>query len=139
MMDHVTEGRYEFGTGRGAGSHELMSFNTKPSETKAMWNEVVREIPRMWEQLDYEFDGDHFTVPTPHNILPKPHGHGHPPIWVACGNPATFELAGAAGIGAIAFNFDPAPSLKPRIDSYKEDHRPVPEQQRDDDEFGHLP
>jgi len=120
MMDHITEGRYEFGTGRGAGSHELMSFNTRPDETKAMWNEVIREIPRMWEQLDYEFVGDHFTVPTPHNILPKPHGDGHPAIWVACGNPATFETAGAAGIGAIAFNFDPAPSLKPRIDSYKE-------------------
>ncbi|MCQ3815037.1 MAG: hypothetical protein KTU85_11570 [Acidimicrobiia bacterium] len=26
-------------------------------------------------------------MPKPHNILPKPYGKGHPPIWVACGNP----------------------------------------------------
>ena len=27
MMDHLSEGRFEFGTGRGAGSHEVRTFN----------------------------------------------------------------------------------------------------------------
>ena len=85
-----------------------------------MWDEVIREIPRMWEQRDYKFTGEHFTVPYPHNILPKPYGKGHPPIWVACGNPATFAKAGELGIGAIAFNFEPIYNLKGRIDAYKE-------------------
>ena len=85
-----------------------------------MWSEVIREIPRMWEQKDYTFDGQHFSVPTPHNILPKPWGVGHPPLWVACGNPATFGEAGSIGIGAIAFNFEPVHNLKGRIDAYKE-------------------
>jgi alkanesulfonate monooxygenase SsuD/methylene tetrahydromethanopterin reductase-like flavin-dependent oxidoreductase (luciferase family) len=121
MLDHITEGRYEFGTGRGAGSHEVASFNgLQTSETKSMWNEVIHEIPRMWDQRDYTFEGEHFSVPTPHNILPKPWGIGHPPLWVACGNPETFAKAGAMGIGAIAFNFEPAPALKGRIDAYKE-------------------
>ena len=61
----------------------------------------------MWEQVDYSHHGEHFTVPTPHNVLPKPYGQGHPPIWVACGNPPTFPKAGELGIGAIAFNFEP--------------------------------
>ena len=121
MLDHVTENRFEFGTGRGAGSHELLSFNvTDPSETKAQWDEVIREIPRMWEQKDYDFKGEFFTVPTPHNILPKPYGKGHPPLWVACGNPPTFAKAGSLGIGAIAFNFEPIHNLKGRVDAYKE-------------------
>ena len=121
MMDHLTEGRFEFGTGRGAGSHEVATFNgTMLSETKAMWDEVAHEIPRMWEQKDYSHDGEHFSVPKPHNILPKPYGKGHPPIWVACGNPATFAKAGAHGIGAIAFNFEPIHNLKGRVEAYKE-------------------
>ena len=121
MLDHITGGRYEFGTGRGAGSHEVASFNgLTTSETKSMWSEVIREIPRMWEQKDYTFEGQHFSVPTPHNILPKPWGLGHPPLWVACGNPATFGEAGSIGIGAIAFNFEPVHNLKGRIDAYKE-------------------
>jgi len=121
MLDHMTGQRYEWGTGRGAGSHEVAAFNIlDKNSTKAEWEEVVREIPRMWEQEDYEFHGEHFTVPYPHNVLPKPYGHGHPPIWVACGNPGTFARAGELGIGAIAFNFEPIYSLKGRIDAYKE-------------------
>jgi alkanesulfonate monooxygenase SsuD/methylene tetrahydromethanopterin reductase-like flavin-dependent oxidoreductase (luciferase family) len=121
VLDHMTEGRFEWGTGRGAGSHEIAAFNIlDKNSTKAEWNEVIREIPRMWEERDYTFDGDHFTVPTPHNILPKPYGAGHPPIWVGCGNPGTFTSAGQLGIGAIAFNFEPIYNLQGRIDAYKE-------------------
>lgn len=121
MLDHVTGGRYEWGTGRGAGSHELASFDIlDKNSTKPEWEEVIREIPRMWEQRDYEYHGEHFTVPYPHNILPKPLNGSHPPIWVACGNPGTFARAGELGIGAIAFNFEPVFSLKGRIDAYKE-------------------
>jgi alkanesulfonate monooxygenase SsuD/methylene tetrahydromethanopterin reductase-like flavin-dependent oxidoreductase (luciferase family) len=41
MLDHLTEGRFEFGTGRGAGSHEVTGFHdelagTDVSETKAI-------------------------------------------------------------------------------------------------------
>ena len=121
MLDHITEGRFEWGTGRGAGSHELKSFNIMDTNsTKPEWDEVSREIVRMWEQYDYSFEGQHFTVPTPHNILPKPYGHSHPPIWMACGNPPSFAKAGSLGIGAIAFNFEPIYNLKGRIEAYKE-------------------
>lgn len=120
MLDHITEGRFEFGTGRGAGQHEMQSFDLSTSETKEMWNEVAPEIVRMWEQRDYQFEGQHFRVPSPHNILPKPYGVGHPPIWVGCGNPGTFTTAGELGIGAIAFNFEPIHNLKGRMEAYKE-------------------
>ncbi len=121
MLDHVTGRRYEWGTGRGAGSHEMASFNIlDTNSTKSEWDEVVREIPRMWEQKDYSYEGQHFTVPTPHNVLPKPYGQGHPPIWVACGNPPTFQKAGELGIGAIAFNFEPIYNLRGRIEAYKQ-------------------
>lgn len=121
MLDHFTNHRFEFGTGRGAGSHEIALFNIlDKNSTKPEWEEVVREIPRMWEQKDYEYQGEYFTVPYPHNVLPKPYGKGHPPIWVACGNPPTFTRAGELGIGAIAFNFEPIYALRGRIEAYKE-------------------
>ena len=104
------------------GSHEIATFNNlDKNSTKAEWNEVIREIPRMWEEQDYMYEGESFTVPYPHNILPKPYQRkGHPPIWVGCGNPGTFTQAGELGIGAIAFNFEPIYNLKGRIDAYKE-------------------
>jgi alkanesulfonate monooxygenase SsuD/methylene tetrahydromethanopterin reductase-like flavin-dependent oxidoreductase (luciferase family) len=121
MLDHLTEGRFEFGTGRGAGSHEIATFNIHdPNSTKAEWDEVVREIPRMWERKDYTFQGQHFSVDRPHNVLPKPWRTGHPALWVACGNPATFGKAGQLGIGALGFNFSPIYSMQPQIDAYKQ-------------------
>ena len=120
MLDHITGNRYEWGTGRGAGSHEMATFDLLTSETKEMWNEAAPEILRMWEQKDYTFDGKFFKVEKPHNVLPKPYGPGHPPLWVGCGNPGTFATAGQQGIGAIAFNFEPIYNLMGRIDAYKE-------------------
>jgi alkanesulfonate monooxygenase SsuD/methylene tetrahydromethanopterin reductase-like flavin-dependent oxidoreductase (luciferase family) len=120
MLDHLTQGRFEFGTGRGAGSHETATFNIHDtSSTRAEWDEVIWEIPKMWETESYTFQGDHFAVDTPHNILPKPYRGVHPPIWVACGNPPTFEKAGKHGIGALGFNFSPIHDMKPMIEAYK--------------------
>ena len=108
MLDHVTNRRFEWGTGRGAGSHEMETFNIMDkNSTKVEWEEVVHEIPRMWEQVDYTFHGDHFTVPTPHNVLPKPYGPGHPPIWVACGNPRPLP-------GPVSWASAPSPSTSSR-------------------------
>ncbi len=122
MLDHLLEGRFEFGTGRGAGSHEVGTFNIHDtSSTRAEWDEVIWEIPRMWEQKDYTFAGQHFQMDKPHNILPKPYtGKGHPPIWVACGSPETYQKAGEHGIGALGFTFSSVHDMAPQISAYKE-------------------
>jgi alkanesulfonate monooxygenase SsuD/methylene tetrahydromethanopterin reductase-like flavin-dependent oxidoreductase (luciferase family) len=120
MLDHLTNRRFEFGTGRGAGSHEVGTFNIHDtSSTRAEWDEVVWELPKMWEREDYTFQGDHFAMDIPHNVLPKPYAPGHPPIWVACGNPPTYRKAGEHGIGALGFNFSPITEMKLLIDEYK--------------------
>jgi len=120
MLDHLTNRRFEFGTGRGAGSHEVGTFNIHdPSSTKAEFNEVIGEFVKMWERRDYTFQGQHFSLDVPHNILPKPYAPGHPPIWVACGNPPTFQAAGEMGIGALAFTFDSPDGMTARAERYK--------------------
>ena len=73
MLDHLFEGRFEWGTGRGAGSHEIASFNIlDKNSTKAEWNEVIREIPRMWEEQDYMFEGETSPSPIPTTSCPSP-------------------------------------------------------------------
>jgi alkanesulfonate monooxygenase SsuD/methylene tetrahydromethanopterin reductase-like flavin-dependent oxidoreductase (luciferase family) len=120
MLDHLSEGRFEFGTGRGAGSWEVGTFNLKTSETKEVWDEVIWEFKKMWESRDYSFDGKFFQVPG-RNILPKPYGGGqtHPPMWVAAGNPPTYEKAARHGLGVLGFNVEAAHAMKERVDTYK--------------------
>jgi alkanesulfonate monooxygenase SsuD/methylene tetrahydromethanopterin reductase-like flavin-dependent oxidoreductase (luciferase family) len=62
----------------------------------------------MWTQDLYSHNGKHFSVPE-RCILPKPIQKPHPPMWIACTNRGTIEVAARNGIGALAFSFvDPA-------------------------------
>jgi alkanesulfonate monooxygenase SsuD/methylene tetrahydromethanopterin reductase-like flavin-dependent oxidoreductase (luciferase family) len=74
----------------------------------------------MWESRDYSFDGEFFKVPG-RNVLPKPYGGGrtHPAMWVAAGNPPTFEKAARHGLGVLGFNVESAHAMKDRVDAYK--------------------
>jgi alkanesulfonate monooxygenase SsuD/methylene tetrahydromethanopterin reductase-like flavin-dependent oxidoreductase (luciferase family) len=119
MMDHLSEGRFELGVGRGAGHHEVTGFGIESTDaTKEPFEEVLRELPKMFRDEEFEFQGKHFDAPR-RNVLPKPWKKPHPPIWQACGNPPTYEKAGLKGIGAIGFNFSAAPDMAPMIEAYK--------------------
>jgi alkanesulfonate monooxygenase SsuD/methylene tetrahydromethanopterin reductase-like flavin-dependent oxidoreductase (luciferase family) len=120
MLDHLSEGRFEFGSGRGAGSHEIGTFNLVPTETKANWDEVIWELPKMWDSPAYSHDGAAFRTP-PRNVLPKPYGGPgtHPPMWVAAGNPPTYEKAARHGLGVLGFNVAAIHDMKEHVDAYK--------------------
>ena len=120
MMDHLSGGRFELGTGRGAGWHEVQGFDIpNTSVTKAWWNEVIRQLPRMWRSDEYEFEGEHFRVPGKRQILPKPYKHSHPPLWVSAGNPQTWQDAGHLGLGCIGFSIGSIDSMAPKAEAYK--------------------
>ena len=94
MLDHLSNGRFEFGTGRGSSTTEQGGFGIDdPDLTKGMYDEVIGEFRKMWGTTDYSHAGEHFSMPT-RNVLPKPWVRPHPPMWVAAGNPGTFEKAG---------------------------------------------
>jgi alkanesulfonate monooxygenase SsuD/methylene tetrahydromethanopterin reductase-like flavin-dependent oxidoreductase (luciferase family) len=120
MCDHLSEGRFEFGTGRGAGSWEVGTFGLKTSETKEIWDEVIWEFKKMWETPFYSHTGKAFSTPE-RNILPKPYGGGrtHPPMWVAAGNVPTYEKAARHGLGVLGFTVGAVQEMGPPVAAYK--------------------
>lgn len=120
MLDHLSEGRFEFGTGRGSSTTEQRGFGiTDPELTREMVAESLPEIVRMWRETAYAFDGRFFSMPE-RNVLPKPYTDPHPPLWMAAGSPGTFELAARLGVGVLCFAFQPPQVLTPLIARYKE-------------------
>ncbi|MBV8691669.1 MAG: LLM class flavin-dependent oxidoreductase, partial [Actinobacteria bacterium] len=120
MLDQLSEGRFEFGTGRGSSTTEVLGFGIPDLDiTKDMWDETIREFPKMWKQPSYSFEGKYFSMP-PRNVLPKPYTQPHPPMWVACGSPATFEKAGSLGLGAFCFTTGAPETIAPLIKAYKD-------------------
>ena len=58
MLDHLSEGRFEFGTGRGSSTTEQRGFGIEDQElTREMVAETLPEIVRMWRDEEYSFDG----------------------------------------------------------------------------------
>ncbi len=120
MLDHLSGGRFDFGTGRGSSSTEQGGFGiTDPELTKEMFDEVMPEFRKMWSQDTYSFDGRFFSMPE-RNVLPKPYVKPHPPMWVAAGNPDTFEKAGRLGLGVICFTGGSPEKMKGLVEVYKE-------------------
>jgi len=123
MLDHLTNGRFEMGTGRGAGTHEIETFDLDHNETRSNYEEVIREFKKMWEVSDYTHSGEAFNYPSkPHNILPKPLGgpKTHPPMWLAAGTPPSYERAGRMGLGVLGFNFSPVEEMRSHVEAYRE-------------------
>jgi alkanesulfonate monooxygenase SsuD/methylene tetrahydromethanopterin reductase-like flavin-dependent oxidoreductase (luciferase family) len=119
MLDHLTNGRFEFGTGRGSSTTEQQGFGiSNPDLTKAMFDEVIVEFRKMWSQTDYSHGGRYFSMPT-RNVLPKPYVKPHPPMWVAAGNPGTFEKAARMGLGVLCFTVGSPQQLAPLVEVYK--------------------
>jgi alkanesulfonate monooxygenase SsuD/methylene tetrahydromethanopterin reductase-like flavin-dependent oxidoreductase (luciferase family) len=77
------------------------------------------EFRKMWGQDSYSFDGRFFSMPE-RNVLPKPYVKPHPPMWVAAGNPDTFEKAAKLGLGVLCFTGGSPEKMKPLVDLYKE-------------------
>lgn len=119
MLDHLSGGRFDFGSGRGSSSTEQEGFGIKdPDLTKEMFDEVMPEFKKMWAQDSYSFDGRFFTMPE-RNVLPKPYVKPHPPMWVAAGNPETFEKAGRLGLGVICFTGGSPAKMEKAVEVYK--------------------
>jgi alkanesulfonate monooxygenase SsuD/methylene tetrahydromethanopterin reductase-like flavin-dependent oxidoreductase (luciferase family) len=119
MLDGLSEGRFEFGMGRGSSSTEQRGFGIEdPELTKKMLDEVAPQFKKMWRENLYSFKGEFFSMP-PRNVLPKPYSDPHPPMWIAAGNPSTFEKAARMGIGVLCFTTGSPETLKPLIEVYK--------------------
>jgi alkanesulfonate monooxygenase SsuD/methylene tetrahydromethanopterin reductase-like flavin-dependent oxidoreductase (luciferase family) len=99
-LDLVSNGRLEFGTGRSATWTELGGFGVDPDNTKEMWDEVIRALPRMWTEEEFEWKGKYFSMP-PRSIVPKPVQDPHPPMWVAVASPETAVQAAERGLGML--------------------------------------
>ena len=118
MVDQLSHGRVDFGTGRSA-PYEQTGMGIDPRYTRDMWEESLTMIPKIWESDTFEWEGQFWKVP-PREVLPKPYQKPHPPIWVAALQPATYQIAAEKGIGVMALGVSAPSVLEPHIKDYRE-------------------
>jgi len=105
MLDLISNGRAEFGIGEGATRLELRGYGIPAARKQALSLEAAEQIANMMVMEPYPgFEGEGFSMPC-RNVLPKPRQKPHPPMWMACTNRKTIEIAARNGLGALAFSF----------------------------------
>jgi alkanesulfonate monooxygenase SsuD/methylene tetrahydromethanopterin reductase-like flavin-dependent oxidoreductase (luciferase family) len=105
VLDLVSNGRAEFGTGESSTFCELDAFHVSRTEKRAMWRESLVAICRMMVEEPFRGANGKYLQMPPRNVIPKPIQKPHPPVWVACSRQETIVMAARLGLGAVTFGF----------------------------------
>jgi alkanesulfonate monooxygenase SsuD/methylene tetrahydromethanopterin reductase-like flavin-dependent oxidoreductase (luciferase family) len=112
-LDIVSGGRVDFGTGEASSSAELGGFGVRRTEKRAMWQDAIDAVTRMFVEEPFAGWNSPYIRMPPRNVIPKPLQRPHPPLWVACSRRETIHFAARNGIGALSFSFvEPADAAK---------------------------
>src|SRR3954470_12029070 len=118
MLDLVSNGRVEFGTGETSSGAELAGFGVDRESKREQWAEMLDVVTRMMVEEPFNgWDGRYLTMP-PRNVVPKPVQKPHPPLWVACSRRETIRLAAEKGIGALSFSFIEPEDAREWVEEY---------------------
>ena len=120
VLDLISDGRVEFGTGRSATRDELEGFGINPDDTRDMWEEALRMTVNCWVNDEASFDGKYWSMPK-RRVVPKPLQGPHPPLWGATTSGDGHRVMGQHGLGVCSFTVGlPPEDLKERIDLYRQ-------------------
>ena len=100
MVDQLTDGRVEFGTGR-SNAYEQTGQGIDPRETRVRWDEAITMLPQIWQSDEFSWEGKFWNVPE-RRVLPKIFQKPHPRMYLACTQTDSFRLAAEKGIGVLS-------------------------------------
>jgi alkanesulfonate monooxygenase SsuD/methylene tetrahydromethanopterin reductase-like flavin-dependent oxidoreductase (luciferase family) len=120
MLDCLSGGRVDLGSGRSTTPRELYGFGIDPETSRAQWEEGLEAVAHLLAEEDVELNGEFVKMP-PRTTYPRPVQTPHPPLWVGGVGPGNAERAAKRGLGMLFFAIkaDP-PALAASIAAYKE-------------------
>ncbi len=102
VTDVLCDGRLNVGIGRGYQPAEFEALGASMDESRSRFDEAVELMTLAWSQEDFTFEGQHWTVPNPLTILPRPAQAPHPPLFIAATSPSTYVRAAEQGYGVLS-------------------------------------
>ncbi|MGE0872957.1 MAG: LLM class flavin-dependent oxidoreductase [Kofleriaceae bacterium] len=116
FLDVISDGRIDFGVGRGYQPYEYEAYGIPFTESRTMFDESLEIIQRAWTNEKFSFEGKHYKfkdVP----IRPRPVQNPHPPIFGASFNPDTIKFQGEKGLNLL---FTPLSTPSDKITEYRQ-------------------
>jgi alkanesulfonate monooxygenase SsuD/methylene tetrahydromethanopterin reductase-like flavin-dependent oxidoreductase (luciferase family) len=105
MVDVISNGRLDFGVGKGSEPHEYKKLRVDPKESTGRMYEGVKVMLQAWSDQPVNFSGEFFkyeNVP----VFPKPVQRPHPKFWVGCARSEdSFRWAGENGFNLMTLPY----------------------------------
>lgn len=117
-LDQLSEGRVEFGFGRGFSPREYAAFGVDMGESRARVEESLAILRQAFAGTPVRHAGVHYRLDDV-EILPKFVQRPHPPLWMAAVSPESFILAARLGVGVLVGPFKPWFMVKEDIKQYR--------------------
>lgn len=120
MVDILSEGRLEFGLGRGYQPREFRGLGVSMERTRERFDECVAIVRQAWTTGRVRFAGEFYTVDDV-AVFPRPLQAPHPPLWTAAVSPDTYARAAGQGFKILAApSFTPWDVLRRSFDAYRD-------------------
>jgi natural product biosynthesis luciferase-like monooxygenase protein len=121
-LDQLSNGRLDFGVGRGFIKDEFDAFGVPMRESRERVEEGVDLVRKAWTGEPLEFESKFRPKMSGLSVLPPIHQKPHPPIWNAClMSPESFEWTAQEGHNLlyVAYHVD-HPVATERIGWYRD-------------------
>jgi alkanesulfonate monooxygenase SsuD/methylene tetrahydromethanopterin reductase-like flavin-dependent oxidoreductase (luciferase family) len=96
-LDHISQGRFEFGIGRSGVVRTYDVYGIAYGESQARFREALEIIRLAWTGEPFSYDGQFYRVQNA-TVVPRPFQVPHPPIRMATTSDETFPIAGRLGL-----------------------------------------
>ncbi|PYN79183.1 MAG: hypothetical protein DMD96_18785 [Candidatus Rokuibacteriota bacterium] len=96
-LDHVSQGRLDFGVGRSGLPSQYTGFNIPLTESQERFDETLEILRRAWTEDRFSYEGKYFQFQDV-CVVPKPYQKPHPPLRVAAVTEETYAAVGRLGL-----------------------------------------
>ena len=118
-VDHISEGRFDFGIGRSGFPRAYEIYGVPYAESQARFREALEVILRAWKGETFTYQGRYYQV-TNATVSPRPYQQPHPPLRIAANSDSTFSWVGERGYPIfVGLRGMDIPELRVHLQAYR--------------------
>src|SRR5262249_29494400 len=119
-LDHISEGRLEFGIGRSGVARSYDSYGIAYGESQARFREALEIIREAWKGEPFSYEGEFYRFQNT-MVAPRPYQKPHPPIRMAANTEETFPAVGKMGLSIfVGLRAAEIPDLRAHLALYRQ-------------------
>jgi alkanesulfonate monooxygenase SsuD/methylene tetrahydromethanopterin reductase-like flavin-dependent oxidoreductase (luciferase family) len=120
LLDVLTDGRVNWGAGRGFDPAEFKAFGVPKEDSYPRFREAVDIVHAAWNNERLNWHGDYWTFEDV-EVLPKPKQQPCPPSWVGVSSEGSIRWAGQQGYGLMLGPHDHYSEMARKHDMYRQE------------------